>query len=76
MRTLNGTIKQLASCVSVQNISNRLSVFVEETQLNSDAIEVNVEILSQLHLNMNATIALLYNLESKVSKIEGKYMLK
>ena len=70
--TLNETIEQLASCVAVQNISDRLSVFVQETQLNSDAIEDNVETLSQLDLNMNVTMALLYNLESKVSTIEGK----
>ena len=72
MRSLNGTIEQLASCVSVQNISDRLSVFDKEIQLNSDAIEVNLKTMSQLGLDMNATMTLLYNLESKVSTIEGK----
>ena len=79
MNTRNRSIMHLTETVainshSLQNISEKLSAFDVERKINVAAIEAYNERLSQLALNVNATMTLLQNLESNVTYIEGTYV--
>ena len=79
MNTRNRSIMHLTETVainshSLQNMSEKLSAFDVERKINVAAIEANNERLSQLALNVNATMTLLHNLESNVTYIEGTYV--
>ena len=78
MNEWNRSILQMKETVAInshsfQNISERILVSDIERQTDIAAIEANNELLSQLGLDVNATVTLLNNLESHVSYIEGKF---
>ena len=80
MNTRNRSIMHLTETVainshSLQNMSDKLSAFDVERKINVAAVEANNERLSQIALNVNATMTLLHNLESNVTYIEGTYVL-
>ena len=57
---------------SIQNTSDRLSVLDAEIQMNTAEIIANNERLSQIGNDINTTMTLHYDLDSKVSLIESK----
>ena len=76
MNEQNRSLAQLRETIemnnySIQNISERLSVFDTERQTNIAAIDANSEELLKLGLDINATRNLHNELEAKVWNIEG-----